>query len=112
MAFKMRPAIQENVGMPVTELDDEATKMLDESSKKVEPVTEKPAPAKIDKKTASAATSVNLRRDPSLTAPIVCVLYPGENVKVQYYDAEWYKLNYKGVDCYVRKEYMNVKGSK
>lgn len=112
MAIKFRPATQANVGIPVTELDDEASKMLDESQKNPEFVKEEPVKEEKEEPKvylAEAKMAVNLRLDPLITAKIFKVLFPGETVRVCEHNKEWFKLNYKGELCYVLKQYMNVK---
>lgn len=111
MSFKMRDAIQENVGVSVKEL--EAREAAATETPKVETVVET-KPAETPKKEevyrpAVAKTPVNLRREPKLDAAVVCVLYPGNVVEVSYYDEHWYKLIHCGQECYVRREYILIK---
>ena len=115
MALKMRPAMQDNVGVPVKEL--EAKEAIAQKA----PETEEPkieTPAKPEPKaarayfTAVAKTPVNLRREPKLDGRIVCVLYPGNPIEVTNFDQDWYKLTHLGQECYVRKEYIDAKANK
>lgn len=109
---KFRPTEERFVGQPVTELDEADSKALEESQKNPEPVKEEPkkveAPER-KKKSAEANIAVNLRLAPSLNSKVLNVLYPGEKVSVVDYNDDWYKLNYKGTECYVRKEYVTTK---
>ena len=106
---KFRPAEEKYVGVPVTELDEKDSKVLEESQKTPVEETKTEKRPSAEAKSAEAKTAVNLRLGPGLTEKILCVLYPGEKIKVQYYNAEWYKLKYKGTECYVRKEYVTTK---
>lgn len=108
MAIKFRPAIQANVGVPVTELDEKDSKVLEESLKNPEPV-KRPEPKEVAIQAAEAKMAVNLRYEPDVNASIFKVLFPGTTVLVMDHDDEWFKLNYKGELVYVRKEYMTVK---
>lgn len=108
MTFKMRPAVAENVGVPVKELEArEAAEVVAEpkGEEKVE-VKKEPEQPKIYQ--AVAKTPVCIRREPKLDGAVIAVLYPGNTVNIEYYDSLWYKLTYTGETAYVRKEYMHI----
>ena len=50
--------------------------------------------------------SLNIRRNPSLTAPIIARAYNGEKVQVLGEDGDWYKVNYGGREGYSVKRYI------
>ena len=50
--------------------------------------------------------SLNIRRNPSLTAPIIVRAYSGEKVQVLGEDGEWYRVNYGGREGYAAKRYI------
>lgn len=101
---KFRPATQANVGVSVKDLEEKESKY---SKPDPEPVKEeKPSPIT---KTAEANLTVNIREQPSHTANIVKVLFPGEKIQVTDHNKDWYKVVNLGKDCYVRKEFIAVK---
>jgi N-acetylmuramoyl-L-alanine amidase len=52
--------------------------------------------------------SLNIRREPSLTSPIIARAYNGEKVQVLGEDGEWYKVNYGGRQGYAAKRYVKI----
>ena len=122
MSLKMRPATQENVGVPNSELEAreaaaqaevKTAEAVAEAPKTEEPKVETVAKPEIPTTyPAVAKTPVNLRREPKLDSPVLSVLFPGIEVEVSYFNSEWYKLTFHGTECYVRKEYMIIKTNK
>jgi len=110
MTFKMRPAVAENVGVPVSELEarEAAEEKVVAEPKVEEKVEVKKEPEQPKTYQAVAKTPVCIRREPKLDGAVIAVLYPGNTVSIEYYDSLWCKLTYTGETAYVRKEYMHI----
>lgn len=101
---KFRPATQANVGkVPVTELDEKDSKVLEESLMNPEPVKEEYKPAK-------TKVLVNIRKMPDILSDVVKILPADTDIEVKSSNTkDWYEVRLGQMAYYIRKEYVILK---